>query len=166
MYLAGMITLLGDDGLDPVFFAKGFMAPDELDLDAGLDGKLLSMVSQLIAQRLCPSGVIEQPDIVVTEVTCHGARITDIGKGDGNDDTIEVGKSASDFILVAFDGGIHDGYPLFLLLRIRIGDTTNFGSGYAGLGNRIIRKKWAVFQQPVSTITLYSIFSSTLKSRI
>ena len=129
-----MITPLSDDGLDPVFFTKGFVAPDELNLNAGLDGKLLSMVSQLIAQWLCPTGVIEQPDLVVTEVTCHGARVTDIGKGAGDDDTIKAGKYASDFILVAFDEGIHDGCPLFLLLRIRIGDTTNFGSGYAGLG--------------------------------
>ena len=133
---AGMITPLSDDGLDPVFFTKGFVAPNELNLDAGLNGKLLSVVSQLIAQRLCPSGVIEQLDLVVTEVTRHGARITDIGKGSGNDNTIEAGKYASDFILVAFDEGIHDGYPLFSLLRIRIGDTKNFGSGYAGLGSK------------------------------
>jgi len=56
---AGMITPLSDDGLDPVFFTKGLVAADELNLDTGLDGKLLSMVSQLIAQRLCPAGVIE-----------------------------------------------------------------------------------------------------------
>jgi hypothetical protein len=131
---AGMLTPLSDNGLDPVFFTKGFVAPDELNLDASLDGELLSMISQLIAQGLCPSGVIEEPDLVVTEVARHGARVTDIGKGSCNDDTIEAGKYTSDFILVAFDEGIHNSYPLFLLLRIRIGDTTSFGSGYAGLG--------------------------------
>ena len=42
---AGMITPSSDDGLDPVFFTKGFMAPDVLNLDTGLGGKLLGMVS-------------------------------------------------------------------------------------------------------------------------
>ena len=70
---------------------------------------------------------------MVTEVTRHGSCVADIGKGSGNDDTIKAGKYTSDFILVSFDERIHGGYPLFLLLRIRIGDTTNFGSGYAGL---------------------------------
>jgi hypothetical protein len=36
---------------------------------------------------------------------------------------------------VALDEQIHDGYPLFLQLRIRIADTAHFGSGYAGLGS-------------------------------
>ena len=75
---AGVIAPFGDDGLDPGFLAKGLVAADELDLNAGLDGKLLSMVAQLIPQGLGPSGVIEQPDLVITEVTCHGARVTDI----------------------------------------------------------------------------------------
>ena len=105
---ARMITPLSDDGLDSLFFTKGFVAMDELNLDAGFDSKLLSMVSQVIAQRLCPSGVIVQPDLVVTEVTRHGARTTDIGKGSDNYDTIEAEKYASDFILVAFNEGIHD----------------------------------------------------------
>ena len=134
MYQAGMITTISDDGLDPILLTKGLVATDKLDLNPGLEGEMLGMVTQFIAQRLCPARVIEQPDLVVTEVTRHDARITDIGKGSGNDDTIEAGKYASNFILVAFDEGIHDSYPLFLLLRIRIGDTTNFGSGYAGLG--------------------------------
>ena len=39
-----MIAPSGDDGLDPVFFAKCLVAADELDLNAGLDGELLVSV--------------------------------------------------------------------------------------------------------------------------
>ena len=53
------------------------------------------MAAQLIPQRLCPSGVVEQPDLVVTEVTRHGAWKTDVGESSGNDDAIKVGKYAS-----------------------------------------------------------------------
>jgi hypothetical protein len=34
-----------DDRLDPVFSANGFMAADELDLNAGINGELLGMVA-------------------------------------------------------------------------------------------------------------------------
>jgi hypothetical protein len=42
---AGVITPLSDDGLDPVFFTKGFVAPDELNLNTGLDGEFLGMLA-------------------------------------------------------------------------------------------------------------------------
>ena len=129
-----MTAPFSNDGVYPVFLAKGLVPADELYLNVGLDGELLGMVAQIIAQGLCPSGVVEQPDLMVTEVTCHGARISDIGKSSGNDDTIEAGKHAGNLILVAFDERIHGSYPLFLLIRIRIDDSTHFGSGYAGLG--------------------------------
>lgn len=45
---AGIITPLSDDGLDPVFFTKGFVAPDELNLYIGLDSELLGMFAQCI----------------------------------------------------------------------------------------------------------------------
>jgi len=45
MNQAGMIASLGNDGLDPVFLTKGLVAPDELDLNAGLVGKLFGMVA-------------------------------------------------------------------------------------------------------------------------
>ena len=132
----GMIATPRYDGLDPVLLAKGLVATDELDLNAGLAGELLGMVAQLIPQGLWPSWVIEQSDLVVTEVTRHGAGIANIRKRAGDDDTIEAGKNASDLIAVALDERIHGGYPVFLRLRIRIADTTNFGSGYAGLGEK------------------------------
>jgi hypothetical protein len=62
---------------------------------------------------------------VVTEVAGHSTRIPDIGKGSGDHDAIEAGKYTSDLILVAFYERVHGGYPLFLLLSIRIGDTEN-----------------------------------------
>ncbi|MCB1870450.1 MAG: hypothetical protein KDI49_00255, partial [Gammaproteobacteria bacterium] len=66
-------------------------------------------------------------------------------------DTIKAGKYASNFILVVIDERIHGGHPLFLLLRIRIGDTTNFGSGYAGLGiRRTTRLLWRAAWEFVS----------------
>jgi hypothetical protein len=45
---------------------------------------------------------------------------------------MKAGKHAGDLILVALDEPIHDGYPLPLLLMVRIADTMNFGSGNAG----------------------------------
>jgi len=40
-----MIAPIGDDGLDPVLFAKGLVAAGELDLNAGLAGELLGVVT-------------------------------------------------------------------------------------------------------------------------
>ena len=125
MYQAGVITTISDDSLDPILLTKGLVAADELDLNTCLEGEMLGMFTQFISQRLCPTRIVEQPDLVVTKVACHGARITDIRERSGDDDTIKAGKYASDLILVAFDERIHDGYPLFLLLSIRIGDTEN-----------------------------------------
>jgi hypothetical protein len=92
------------------------------------------MVSQLIPQGFCPSGVIKQPYLVVTEITCHGTGITDIRKGASDDNTIKVGKHAADLVLVRFDERIHIAYPLFLATADRDGVYNYFGSGYAGLG--------------------------------
>ncbi len=88
----GMIAPLCDDALDPIFLTKGLVAADELDLDTGFAGKLLGVVTQLIPQGLCPSWIIEQPDLVVTEVTRHGTGIANIRKGAGDDDAIKAGK--------------------------------------------------------------------------
>jgi hypothetical protein len=64
---AGMITPFSEDGLDSILFTKGLVAANELDLNAGIDGETLGMITQFIPQGLRPSGVIEQPDLVVTE---------------------------------------------------------------------------------------------------
>lgn len=134
----GVISPLGDERLDPVLFTKRLVAADGLDLITRLRGELFGMAAQFIPQRLRPARVVEQSNVVITEVARHGASITNIGKGPGDDDTIETGEHARDFIPVALDEWIHDGYPLFLQLRIRIAETTNFGSGYAGLGLRCV----------------------------
>ena len=42
---AGMIVPFGDDGLDPILLAKGLVATDELDLNAGLASELLGMIA-------------------------------------------------------------------------------------------------------------------------
>ena len=79
-------------------------------------------------------GEVKQSDLMLTKIARHGTRITDIGKRSGYNDSIEVGKHAGDLILMAFNERIHNGHPLFLLLRMRIGDSTYIGSGFAGLG--------------------------------
>ncbi len=71
------------------------------------------MLAQLIPQGLCPLGVIEQTDLMVTEIACHGARITNIGKGAGDDDTVEAGKYGGNFLFMALYEGIHgNGLPV------------------------------------------------------
>jgi hypothetical protein len=70
---------------------------------------------------------------MITEVAGHGACITDIREGAGDDNPIEAGKYTGDFVLVSLNERIHDDYPLSGLLRIRIGYTVYFGSGYAGV---------------------------------
>lgn len=131
----GMIASFGNDRLDSVFFAEGLVAPDELDLNTDLDGELLGMVAQLIALGFCPPGVVKQSDLVVTEVARHGAGLTDIRKGSGDDNPVKAEEHASDLILVTFNKRIRDLSLLFwLVLRIRIGYPKFFGSGYAGLG--------------------------------
>ena len=42
---AGMITALGEDGLDTVFFAKGLVATDELGCQTRVGSQLLGMVA-------------------------------------------------------------------------------------------------------------------------
>ena len=63
--------------------------------------------------------------------------MSDIRKGAGDNDAIEARQYASDLILVTFNERVHGRslwYLYWFVLRVRIGYTTNFGSGYAGLG--------------------------------
>jgi hypothetical protein len=71
----------------------------------------------------------------LSDAARHGAGITDIRKGSGDDNPVKTGEHASDLILVTFDERIHGLFLLsWLVLRIRIGYPRYFGSGYAGLG--------------------------------
>ena len=43
MYQARVIASFSQDGLDPVFLAKGLVATNELDFDACFEGQLFGM---------------------------------------------------------------------------------------------------------------------------
>ena len=87
--------------------AKGFAIANELDLEPRLHRHTLGIVAYLIAQRLRPACVIEQAGIVVTEITRHGLRITDIRQRPSNHDTIEAGQYACDPVPVRLNEQIH-----------------------------------------------------------
>ena len=45
----GMVTPLGEDGLDPLFFAEGLVVADKLDFQACPMSQLLGMLTKRIA---------------------------------------------------------------------------------------------------------------------
>ena len=56
---------------------------------------------------------VKQLDAMVTEIGCHGTRITDIREGASDNNAIKAGKYAGYVVLVTLDERIHDVYPLF-----------------------------------------------------
>ena len=58
MNKSGMLAALGEDVVNPIFFAEGFDLADELDLQPRLGGYALGVGSALLTQRLgrdrCP----------------------------------------------------------------------------------------------------------------
>lgn len=62
-----MVSTLGQDLLDPVLLSE-VLPTDELNLEPFPSGDLLGVGADLIAKGLCPSGEVEEPDVVGREV--------------------------------------------------------------------------------------------------
>jgi hypothetical protein len=59
---AGVIAALGEDLLQPFLLAKRLELADELDPKPGLAGQVLGVGTDLVAQWLGPTRVVEQAD--------------------------------------------------------------------------------------------------------
>jgi hypothetical protein len=109
MYQTGVITALGDNGLDAFFLAEGLETADEFNFKSRLSSQVFGVVAQLIAQRFCPLGIVEQSDVAIAEETGHSAGMSDIRQGAGEDDPVETRQHTGNLILVTCDKRIHLG---------------------------------------------------------
>ena len=100
-----VVSAFGEDLFDPRLLAERLELADELDLQPRLGGEPLGVLPQLLAQRLGPTRIIEQADLVVTEIPAHRLGMTDIGQRAGDDDPVEARQDAADAVLVALEIG-------------------------------------------------------------
>lgn len=76
----GLGAPLGEDRLDAALFAERLVTADVLHGDAGLAGQALGVGSQLLAKRLGPARVVEQPDTLRGEARGHCTGMGDRGQ--------------------------------------------------------------------------------------
>jgi len=131
----GVITTPGDDCLDALFLPK-VVAPDELDLQSVLAGKLLSACADLLSEPLGEQRVIEEANSPHPQVPRHGFCMADVGERANNHHPVEAGQGATNFGCMPTYKCFHGGYyhSTRALLPVESNQENLFGSGYAGLG--------------------------------
>ncbi len=60
---AGVLAPGGEELLDPLLLPELLDPPDELDREAGLPRERFGVGPHLLAERLSPPGVVEEPDV-------------------------------------------------------------------------------------------------------
>jgi hypothetical protein len=108
MHKTGMVATFTDNFLDTLLLSKGLAASNELNVQRSLRSDLLGMVSQFIAQRLCPASIVKEAKFVIAEITSHCLGMTDIWKGTRDDNTVKAGNDAANLILMEFYKTVHD----------------------------------------------------------
>ena len=107
MHKPGVFTALGEDRFDALLLAKGVMAADELDLQLGLGRDLLGVGAQLMAKRFGPARIVEQANMALRQIASQGLAVTDLGQRSRDNDAVEAGENAGDFVLVSLNKGVH-----------------------------------------------------------
>jgi hypothetical protein len=93
--------------MDPVFPAKVLLA-DELYFQAVLGGQAFGMGTDLVAQRRCPLGVVENPDVLCFEKAGHALGITNTGNGAGEHDAVKARQYPLNLTGVALNKMFHN----------------------------------------------------------
>ena len=81
------------------FFLTKVVFPDKFDLDSCFFRKSLGIFPNLIAKRLRPFGVIENPDTLCVQVACHALGKTNTGNRSRYDNPVPAGQHACNFLL-------------------------------------------------------------------
>jgi hypothetical protein len=106
MHKAGMRTALNDEVLYALFLAKIFLV-DEVDGKAVLCGNRFGILPYLFSQRQCPLGIVENADAAECQKPRHSLRIAYAWNGAGQNNTVNTGNNALDFITMSFDEICH-----------------------------------------------------------
>lgn len=95
-----------------LFLLAEIVLSDKLDLETSLGGESFGVLPDLIAKRLCPFGVIENPDAIGIQVTCHTLGKTKAWNSSGDNNAVEAAKYTIDFIGVSLKKQIHGSPPV------------------------------------------------------
>jgi hypothetical protein len=106
MHKAGMRTALNDDVLYALFLAKVLFA-DEVDGKVVLCGNRFGIFPYLFSQRQCPLGIVENTDAVECQKPRHSLSIAYTWDGAGQNNTVNTGNNALDFITMSFNEICH-----------------------------------------------------------
>jgi len=92
--------------LDPRLFAEAALV-HELDLDAGLLGELLGVVSHLVTERLGEAWVVEDADVARVQVRGHAASVRKTRQRPLQDHPVPARQHPRDLAVVAIVQGAH-----------------------------------------------------------
>ena len=98
---SGVIASTCDDLFDAIFFAESFCTTNELNLDAVFGGQMLSVGSNLVAQRLRETSEVEYLDVMRTEIEAHSIRVAPAGNRAGDNDAVEARETPGDLLGIA-----------------------------------------------------------------
>ena len=98
---SGMIPALGDDLLQTLFFTK-ILLSDEFDLHPIVPAQLLGPQTDFVPQRFDELGIIENTNALRSQMAAYGIRITDIGKGPGDENPVKAREDSSNFTGIPF----------------------------------------------------------------
>ena len=87
--------------LNPILLAE-ILAPDELDSQACLSRQPLCMLSDLLSQRLCPLGVVEEADFSRAQEAAHGLGVANLWQCPGDYHPVKAGKSPLYLVRISF----------------------------------------------------------------
>lgn len=112
---------LGEDCQDAFHFSKCLVPTVVLHGDTGLAGEALGAGSQLITQRLGPTRVAGEADLLVCEARGHGPGMSDRGQVSGDHYPVDTSQDPGNLPLVAGDKGVHAGSSSLVDLSSTIG---------------------------------------------
>ena len=79
-----------------------YIKADELNLKTLFFGDTFGILPDLFPKTLGKPGIIEDPDILRVEKSCHPLIVTPSGQGAMDDNTVVTGKNTGNALLVSF----------------------------------------------------------------
>ena len=106
MYQSGMRASLFYNLIDPVFIAEVLLS-DKLDLQTILCGQVFGIGTDIVAQRLCPFGIVENPNVLGFKKSGHALGITNTGNRAGQYYAVKARKHPLNLTGMAVDKLFH-----------------------------------------------------------
>jgi hypothetical protein len=106
MHQPWMIPSASDDLLDAFLFAE-ILATNKLDFQTVVSRHLLCVFPNLLSQRFCEFGVIEDADVVAAQVTAHSIGVADIEDCSSDHDTIKTRDNPMNLVGILLSESSH-----------------------------------------------------------